>query len=186
MRIILNGPPGSGKDTIANHLEGYNSFEVYSFKKHLIEIALLTSRVDYIDWWKRYNDRDLKDTPWDVLGGLSQRQYLIKISEEWIKPVHGESYFGDILAHEIKYEEADVVISDSGFDAEAVPVIQLGDTLVVYLYRDGCSYEGDSRSYLSPSLGSQTVTVHNNGTVLEAMHKILKAASDGGLKRKNK
>ena len=177
MLICLNGPPKSGKDTLAKYIRESHKYAGGSFKTKLIEIALCISQISYFDWDTRYEDRSLKEEPWQRLGGLSQREYLIKISEDWVKPVQGSRYLGDVLAHRIKYnfEGLDVVLSDSGFPDELKPLLELEhDILIVHLHRYGCSFEGDSRGYLPHGL-APIVVVHNDGTVQEAAEQIMKA-----------
>ncbi len=184
MIVVLNGPPSSGKDTIAEYLTEHHGYAEARFKTKLVQIALMISQISGFDWCTRYDDRELKETPWDRLGGLSQREYLIKISEDWVKPLHGESYFGDVLAQRIKYnyEGMDVILSDSGFVEEIKPVLALGiSTLIVRLYREGCSFDGDSRDYLPVTLGVPTVVIHNNDTIDGAVYKILQAIKTGNL-----
>lgn len=156
--VLFNGPPGSGKDTAAMIAE--NDFwccEIMEFKQKLFSIALEISGMDYHVWFSIYNNRKdkgraNKETPLPELGGLSQRQFLIKISEEWVKPVFGERYFGEAAAKAVA-ESSNILFffSDSGFMEEVYPLFDLVgkyDVLLVKLYREGCSYEGDSRNYL--------------------------------------
>ena len=147
--IFLNGPPGSGKDTIGKMLSNQGYGELRSFKKRLIDIALLVSGVGAEAWHDRYENRELKETPWDALGGLSQREYLIRISEEWVKPTHGEDYFGK-AALDSCWGHKDYVFTDSGFKDEIIPFLDSGfEVHIVRLHREGFNYTGDSRSYLS-------------------------------------
>lgn len=150
--LLLNGPPNSGKDTLGGILAMRGYGRLYSFKKRLIEIALVTSGVTYGEWVRRYGVRELKETPWGRLGGLSQREYLIRISEDWVKPVFGEDYFGRAAVEDIVAGGSshwDAIFTDSGFAAEVAPLRALsGNTVLVRLHREGCNFEGDSRGYL--------------------------------------
>lgn len=197
MIIILNGPPGSGKDSIADYLVQNNAYRKFQFKERLFELALSISGIDEEEWFDRYEDRtfNMKEEPWKQLGGLSQRQFLIKISEEWIKPVFGKNYFGEILAekihdHIIKSLSIldDVVISDSGFLEELKPVLEVpAPKLLVRLYSKGCSFKGDSRNYLPVTAGIATISIHNDylvdpsNTIDAAVYKILNAAKTGDI-----
>lgn len=150
--ILLNGPPNSGKDTLGEILSqrGYGS--LHSFKERLITISLFISGVSITDWVQRYNNRELKETPWERLGGLSQREYLIRVSEEWLKPTFGEDYFGRAAAARIKEEgpfRQDIIFTDSGFPAEMEPLRAVSnDIVLVRLHREGCTFAGDSRGYM--------------------------------------
>lgn len=148
--IIMNCPPRSGKDTMALRVARRLDFGILSFKGKLIEIALTISGIDEHEWEKRY-ESSKKEEPWDKLGGLSQRNYLIKISEEWVKPVHGKTYFGDRVLEDIQRGSYDgYVIPDGGFKEEVLPLKNgLPDSLLILQWgRDGCTFEYDSRDYV--------------------------------------
>lgn len=163
--LLLNGPAGSGKDTIARILMtmGYEQAE---FKNALFQIALSVSGVCPMKWIDRYENRNTKEQPWKILGGISQREFLIKISEEWVKPLLGEEHFGHLAVKEVlelfsKYDR-DVVFSDSGFQSEMEPLIEqfgIDNVVLVRLNRDGYDFSGDSRSYLEPVEGQPFISV---------------------------
>ena len=152
--IILNGPPGSGKDTLANELHNRCvADEVLSFKAPIFEIAeAVLGHSKFTDFIKLYNDRDCKEVPCEMLGGLSPRQFMIAISERFIKPVLGNAYFGERIAEEVKLmQDGEVaVIPDGGFPSELVPLLRVRDVdvHVIRLYRQGYSFDGDSRNYI--------------------------------------
>ena len=81
---------------------------------------------------------------------------MIWVSEEVIKPLFGYNYFGKYLAEEIGVSDScGVVISDSGFAQELMPILDRDyytfndiEVHVVQLTKDGCTFEGDSRTYL--------------------------------------
>jgi hypothetical protein len=171
--ILLNGPPGSGKDTIGTLLHLAECGGLKSFKTQLIDIALRVSGVSWATWTSRYCNRELKETPWDKLGGLSQREYLIKISEDWVKPVHGEEYFGEAaLANCLG--EGPFIFTDSGFPNEVQPFIDADmDVLIFRLERDGFTFEGDSRDYLPDIPGTRAWHVElEDGKPEEAVETI--------------
>lgn len=156
LTVILNGPPGVGKDTIGALL-AKQGFAQMSFKSPMFNIALAASGLGRAAFFERYNDRNLKEVPWDVLGGLSCRQFLIKISEEWIKPLFGKQHFGALAADAAKaYSEAgtNVVFTDGGFPEELdflKHYLGTDHVLLVRLHREGYTFEGDSRDYLYQS-----------------------------------
>lgn len=191
--FILNSPPRSGKDTVvdtimaapenyqASHLGAELEYVAASFKQQLIAIALLVSGVSREEWDARYVE--LKDEPWDRLGNLSQRQYLIKISEDWVKPVHGESYFGDATARIISniVEACDpnkipvVLIPDGGFVGELLPVLEeFGASHVNILQwdRDGTSFQNDSRDYINYFPNITMWVGSNDGDILPFVQRV--------------
>ena len=187
--IIFNGPPGSGKDFACSYLkEHYPNVIHVSFKEKLIDLTCRFYGVSRGGWDERYNiltTQDLgrsffrlKDVPWEKLGYLSQREALIHVSENVIKPVFGKAVFGELLCVTIEGMKQQVrdsvfVCSDGGFPEEVGPLGYLfwqHDTntpgvTVARITRDGCSFVGDSRNYLPDNHNWYNVTdIHNDGT----------------------
>ncbi|MCV6621023.1 MAG: hypothetical protein OIF51_04645 [Cellvibrionaceae bacterium] len=125
------------------------------FKDRLFELALEVSGVTNSEWFERYENRepvDMKEEPWDLLGGLSQRQFLIRISEDWIKPTFGVRYFGEFARSRIPETVNDCVFTDSGFNDECWPLLEDEglDVICIRLRRDGFVFDStDSRGYVT-------------------------------------
>lgn len=153
MKIIaLNGPAGSGKDTLASLLIplGYQHYKFSSPLKGALS-QFLPSSIDPAI----HKDHILPN-------GLTVRQALISLSEDWVKPTFGQAHFGELLAHQLKScSHTRVVLSDSRFAEELTPTLELGTVLVVRIYRPGHSFEGDSGSYYDPPC--EMVEVVNDG-----------------------
>lgn len=146
--ILLNGPPSSGKDTIVQALEdAIHSFQHLKFAEPLKVqcAALLGITVAELEL--------CKDRPMLALKGDTSRQYIINMSEKFIKPVYGKDFFGHVAADKIRNSDHTLFIfSDSGFLEEALPVgdeIGIQNMLRIELHRKGCDYSNDSRSYWS-------------------------------------
>lgn len=160
--IILNGPPGAGKNFLAEILEGLSTydgkptpyFKECQNKTALHNQAIALSGIPHDEWHSRYVVRELKETPWDKLDGMTQREFLIWISEEVVKPRFGKGYYGEISANkclELWSKGYTPVFSDGGFSEELkamTDVLGEENVFVARLYRDGCSFEGDSRNYI--------------------------------------
>lgn len=158
--IILNGPMGSGKDTIANllveMLGAHNIPAVrWEFKQALWEAVADHYKLGdvAIRHLKEVHDnRNLKEKPQALLGGLSTRGALIHVSENVYKPKYGKDVFGwhsaaalaDLQAAEYKL----AIGSDGGFPEELKPVAAGFETHVFRLMGRG-TFEGDSRRYLT-------------------------------------
>lgn len=149
--IILNGPAGCGKDTLAIALVEMGFAKgTASFKNPMFNIALAALGPDvYHEFLDGYDDRARKEKPEGFLNGLSRRQFMIAISEQFIKPVLGSDYFGRYLAENFPDGDEVFVVSDGGFASEVAPIVAAGhDVRIVRLHRDGYTFEGDSRGYL--------------------------------------
>ena len=151
--VILNGPPNSGKDTLG-HLLGDYGFKCRAMKDQLY---IETAKYFGIQLEKLIiaaTDRALKEHPWHrlKLGNLelSPRDALIHVSEKCIKPRYGDAYFGQLSADKcLEAGEPLVVFTDGGFASEITPLLITFNSVVVFrLYRNGCTFDGDSRSYL--------------------------------------
>ena len=150
--LILNGCPSTGKDSLAHHIWNSSNCEWESFKKPLFEIASAISGYPLGVLLELYAKRDWKEKPNPKFGGLSCRQFFIKISEEWVKPVLGTPYFGDRMVERLVGNVSNgVVVSDGGFPEELSPIIKEfgnNNVIVVRIYRDGYTFDNDSRCYL--------------------------------------
>ena len=172
--IILNGPPGSGKDVIAEQLVR-TGCQQRSFKTALYPAVASVFGLTVDAVIKACADRSGKDSPSSLFKGLSPRQALIHVSEDRVKPVLGDSYFGHCLAATI--HTGMYIVSDGGFASEIKPILQAGHKVcIVHLYREGCTFQNDSRRYIQdfPELTTRYV---NNGTLRDAGIGILRIAT---------
>jgi hypothetical protein len=148
--IVLNGPPGCGKDTIAAALAKRHDFvEHHEMKVSLYEATAKEFFLDPIDFEWRARDRQLKEVP-AYWYNKSPRQLLISASETLMKPHYGKEYFGKKAAERVTASTAEVcVFSDGGFPEELRPLIQAGHAvMVIRLRRKGFDFRNDSRDYL--------------------------------------
>ena len=161
MIILFNGPPRAGKDAAADFFKE-KGFKHLSFKYQLYKETAKYFNVDYNWFMEGYNNRGIKESPSQHLGGFSRREAMIYVSEEKIKPRLGLDYFGQQVANEIDTSK-NYCISDGGFVDELLPVInKIGSDnfVLVQLTRDGCDFSSDSRRYFN---GSDLVWQYING-----------------------
>jgi hypothetical protein len=198
--VILNAPPGAGKDTVARALCEAAGADHLEFKSHLRKCTALLFGVD-LDWFLRAaDDRDLKDVETPLLTllrynylplseamgrdypplvetlQLSPREALIYTSEVVIKPSFGADYFGRMAANSIDLPWGSV-FSDGGFIEEVSPVLDKighGNLFIIkFTGQGGTSFEGDSRNWLPDIEGAHVLETTNDGTVGEITLKIL-------------
>ncbi|ARB11245.1 hypothetical protein [Marinomonas phage CPP1m] len=158
--LILNAPAGAGKDTIADILSEEFGYHQDQFKKPMFDMAIAMSGMTETAFMQAYNNRDEKEAKQSHLGGLSYRELMIKISEEFVKPLLGKDSFGSLASarcrnrdYEAIWGGVNIIFSDGGFIEETDKLHKDGHSVTVCrLHRDGYSFEGDSRDYIYPAL----------------------------------
>lgn len=173
--ILFNAPPNSGKDISADYLADKYDLHHLRFKDELYAEAAMEAEITIDQMKQLATDRDTKEVPDILFGGLSSRQWFIHVSEELIKPIYGKDYFGHKLAD--KLQDGITVVSDSGFADELIPVINTTDIVyVVRIHRDGCSFDNDSRNYLSDEFltehGVYFCDISNNDSLTSLYDKL--------------
>lgn len=173
--ILLNGPPRCGKDTASEFLCSWLNgvpqkiSKILKLKTHAFYgLVGLDNRPVPHDWFE-----DAKDEPQACFEGLTPRQAYIAMSEQYIKPVHGDGYLGKVLAglirssDQILRAERTHVVSDSGFRGEAEELVRefgAENIRLVRITRPGYDFKHDSRGYIDLSdLGVECVDIVNPG-----------------------
>ena len=148
--VLLNGPPRSGKDEAAKALSAACSAFHYKMSYPLkTAIPAFFGLEDKAHYLEANKDNEIKE-----LFGVTYRQAQIALSEQWAKPLLGKAVFGHIAVRHLRNHSGPgrvCVVSDSGFVEEIIPIVEAfghRNVLIIQLRRDGCSFEGDSRSYV--------------------------------------
>ncbi len=168
--VLFNSPPRLGKGVAAKHMcELINTEDTFftahtrEFKDTLFELTASMLDLEVEDFLHRYDSKNMgSPTGWhkdmkqfDINGTLcSQREALIHMSENIIKPVFGKDSFGKAMVESLP-SEGIVFISDGGFPEEVQPVIDhVGEDnlLIIRIRREGVTFEGDSRQYLNEDM----------------------------------
>lgn len=178
--LLLNGPPSSGKDVLAEMLISKLGGVKQQFKDALYKHTAVLFQMELSAFVKLATVRGTKDLSTPSLQGYSPREALIFTSENVYKPTYGQDYFGKYTTS--KLEEGYNFVADSGFKIEAEVVTDhVGKVLLVRIYRDGCTFEGDSRNYINlDHKGTPSLDLYNNGTLEEARDTVIRFMEDNG------
>jgi hypothetical protein len=109
-----------------------------------------------------------KDSRLPYLFDCTYREAQIAFSEHFAKELFGVTVFGRLAARRIANSVSRMfVCSDSGFVQEAHPLVQqvgAENVLVIRLHRRGCTFDGDSRSYITIA-GATNIDLDNHGSL---------------------
>jgi hypothetical protein len=180
--IFLNGPPRCGKDTakrfilgeFAGKVRAYDMFRPIAWAfQGLFDIKPDAWARNYETWKTEGNAEFL---------GYNLRPLMISFAEEWVKPTFGQDAFGKLALRWLTGPTSCsmTIVSSVGFFDEVQPIVERfgpENCLLIQLSKDGCTYDGDSRSYVE--LDNVTTVQLNNRYDLE-MYKVqvIKAVKD--------
>lgn len=188
---LLNGPPQSGKDLIANlikqKLEPEKKVVILKFTGLMDKVAKLVlnlSDQDYPEWREQKKDDQLF-----YFENTTMRKFLIGMSEDWIKPHLGVGIMGYHAALEVirlrdsHFSQSDkdlvIVFSDSGFQeefdyfkktlelAEYKPYMDVKINLFNVHRSGGFTFLGDSREWVADE-GSEPIFNNDSKEFLSA------------------
>lgn len=178
--IIFNSPPLSGKDVAAEHIVNYLSSKgIPAYHKEVKENLFKATKACFgvpDDVWEELYKRENKELPsyYLVNNGtpFSPREAMINTSENVLKPLFGKDVFGIMAAKSL--EDGVNIFSDGGFPEEVQCILDevgVDNFMLVHVIREGCSFEGDSRNYVTGF--PNTVTLYNDGTLEEYLNECI-------------
>jgi len=174
--IGMSGPPRSGKDTIGRML-GAVIEDIHGIQPQVLALSLPMRSVVYcmlgIDYSESHYELH-KDDPQDAFGGKSIRQAMIAFTEEHVKPTYGRGFWAKSLIGRLwEPKPRVVIITDMGFEEEVDEFsahFGLENTFYPQITRPGCSFKGDSRSFVGPH--ERRTSIINDSDVATAAHRI--------------
>lgn len=154
--VAFNGPPRSGKDTLAemlaNHMDaqGVTTMVVpESLSLPLREIAY--TMTGWIGSTDGSNYEQFKTTHFEAFG-KDGRQIMIDVSERFLKPTYGMEIMAELLrSRNENIGPAVLLIRDCGFQIEIDPLVRwVGEKnlCLVQVHRPETSFENDSREWV--------------------------------------
>jgi len=171
--IGLSGPPRSGKDSVGVTLAKIIQ-ERHPVTVCVRALSLPMRKTIYAMLGMEYSlehYETTKDVPLPELGGRSIRQAMIALTDTHVKPTYGDGFWASALLNTLPMPEARirvVVVTDMGFEHEVDVFVQAfgaENCMWPQITRPGCSFDGDSRSYVGRS--AQRTAIINEGEDLE-------------------
>lgn len=152
--VGLSGPPRSGKDTLGGLLARILRNKDVPVEVHALSLPMRLAvygmlGLDYnLGHYEANKDSTLETED----GGLTTiRQEMISLSEKHVKPRLGKGWWGQALLNRVRLSKGVVIVNDMGFpEEEDVFVDTFGPERCTqfHIYREGHTFEGDSRSYV--------------------------------------
>ena len=162
MCVAFNGPPGIGKDTLADIILKSACGVAYrgTLATMIREMAALHYNMP--EFQRLSSDRETKDKhyPGFPKGVSTPRQALIFFSEKIIKPRYGADYFAERFAAEMK-DHRFSMMTDLGFDVEAQCLAdEIEFLVIVQLHHPDFDFSNDSRNYVDIERDNVVVIKH--------------------------
>ena len=179
--IGFNGPPRSGKDTLAAAISLLPEITT-QHDAHTMSLATPMREAIYALLNMPYSTAHYeqnKDVAFPLLQGQTIRQAMIRLSEEHVKKLYGHTFWAESLWRKLEWLQFTsrlCLVPDIGFPSEARFFAgKLGQRFLnVQLSRRGCDFSNDSRDYVpAESHAGRTYAMENNDTPRNAAQKIL-------------
>lgn len=177
--LLLNGPPGSGKDTVASAIKNYGQMKGLDVRNVVVKKLAAPIKSAYPALLGLTNSAELDQLKDEEYLGVPRgiRKLQIALSEDVMKPLFGQDIFAKILTRSVRCLRKEVlcIISDTGFTNEfkylfyRTPRINF---LTLRLSRGNTSFDGDSREYITPTTDDEAkriIDVDNNTPIRESI-----------------
>ena len=148
--VILNAPPFSGKDTLADLMVKHLKATKHEFKAALYEAFAAHYRLPIQYVLEICTSRKWKDnlkSAFSINSGRTPREGLMHVSEDVYKVNFGKDYFGQQAANKLQ-SGVNAFSDGGGWWDELAPVVCKSDQVIICrLYRNGFNFNKDSRNY---------------------------------------
>lgn len=181
--IALNGPPRSGKDTVASIMANRLGRDI----TRVMPLSMPMRAAVYGMLGLTYSDEHyekFKDKTISIGGvGTSIRQLMIGLSERWVKPVFGDLAWVNLRVSEINeieratdstYERI-YIIPDIGFQPEIDLLAYAfgpANVCLIRVQRPDYDFSNDSRSYVEPPAEVTAHILNNTGSLQDLRQSI--------------
>lgn len=171
--VVFNGPPFSGKDTVAEMLAKYMDSRITApVRQSSLSWPLRVLAYAMTSFKGEYDGPDyaqFKETYFEQFG-RNGRELMIDVSERFLKQCYGQPIMAQMfLARNANFPGVNL-IRDGGFQVEVSTMIAaLGpkNVYVVRMHREGCDFSNDSREYINHPNSSCQTDLWNNGSLAD-------------------
>lgn len=157
--VGFNGPPRSGKDTLADMLANHMDAQGVTLPVWMESLSLPLREIAYaMTGWVGTLDGDnyeeFKRTIFPAFNHKDGRHVMIDVSESFLKPMYGIEIMAQLLIARKSgegFEDGIILIRDCGFQIEVNPLerwVGVDNLYMVQMFREGYDFVGDSREYV--------------------------------------
>ena len=166
--VGFNGPPESGKDTVAAMLAAHMEPQGVTIPVKEESLSMPLRKIAYamVDWTgdlEGLNYETFKRTTFPTLNATG-RELMIAASENFLKVGWGKEVMAKLLIERNRSFEGLLLIRDAGFQCEVDPLIReygIDNAYIVNVMRPGKTFEGDSREWVSHHNSKCQIAIDN-------------------------
>lgn len=188
--IGFNGPPRSGKDTLATALQTLLAETAPEIQVHRQALAATMRAGAMAILGMTGGDKfysDIKDKSLELLNGKTFRGFMIDMSELFVKKEYGQDFWAKLMfARNQSWwhgKPSILIVTDIGFPAEVEFLCKHSShTVIVQVDRHGLDFSNDSRNYVwsASNHGGANFAYSNNDTPEEGAERILQVLHRNG------
>lgn len=169
--VIFNGPPRSGKDTLARMVADHmDSCVKVPVKEDSLSLPLRLIAYGMVS--RTYNCDSYEDFKKEFFPRLNRtgRELMIDASEKFLKVCYGQPVMADLLVMRNQNFDGVLLIRDGGFQLEVdtlASIVGVENVYIVRMHREGCDFSQDSREYVSAKNPKHQMQTWNNSDLAD-------------------